>query len=386
MGTAEMAGKKLTVVQMLPALEGGGVERGTLEVARALMHAGHRSIVISAGGRMVEQLLTQGSEHLCRDVGHKSLFTARHIWFLRRYLQENQVDILHLRSRLPAWIGYLAWKGMPVGQRPHLVTTVHGLYSVKRYSAIMNCGEKVIAVSETVRKYLVANYPRLDQSRVVVIPRGIDADAFPYGYQAPQAWLDSWYQEYPQLKNQQVLTLPGRITRLKGHHDFIDLIATLHKSGQRIYGIIVGGEDKRRKRYAEEVGRHIADAGLNDYIVMTGARFDIKAIYSVSDIVLSLSSKPESFGRSVLEALSLGRPVVGYDYGGAGELLRILYPHGGVPSGQASLLPEKVMGILQGGSEPVADGHPYELSVMLDTTISLYESLCDTAPDGYSSR
>jgi len=370
-----MATRKLTVVQMLPALDGGGVERGTLEVAKALVHAGHRSIVISAGGRMVEQLLAQGSEHLCRDVGHKSVLTARHIWPLRRYLKDNQVDILHLRSRMPAWIGYLAWKGMPVGQRPHLVTTVHGLYSVKRYSEIMNCGEKVIAVSESVRNYLVDNYPKLDQSRVMVIPRGIDADAFPYGYQAPQAWLDSWYQEYPQLKDNQVLTLPGRITRLKGHHDFIDLIAALHKDGRRVYGLIVGGEDKRRKRYTEEVRKHIAEAGLSDYIVMTGARFDIKAIYSVSDIVLSLSGKPESFGRTVLEALSIGRPVVGYNYGGVGELLHALYPYGGVPPGQGSLLLEKVNSILQGGIEPVSDSHPYELSVMLDTTISLYESL-----------
>ncbi len=373
-----MATNKLTVVQMLPALEGGGVERGTLEVARALVHAGHRSIVISAGGRMVEQLLTQGSEHLCRDVGHKSVFTARHIWPLRRYLKDNQVDILHLRSRMPAWIGYLAWKGMPVSQRPHLVTTVHGLYSVKRYSEIMNCGEKVIAVSETVRNYLVENYPKLDQDRVMVIPRGIDADAFPYGYQAPQAWLDSWYQEYPQLKGKQVLTLPGRITRLKGHHDFIDLMAALHKNGHRVYGLIVGGEDKRRKRYAKEIRRHIADAGLSDFMVMTGARFDIKAIYSVSDIVLSLSSKPESFGRTVLEALSLGRPVAGYDHGGVGELLHTLYPYGCVAPGDSAKLQEKVTSILRGDMKPVPNSQSYKLLAMLDSTIYLYQSLART--------
>jgi len=320
-------------------------------------------------------LLNQGSEHICRDVGHKSVLTARHIWPLRRYLKDNQVDILHLRSRMPAWIGYLAWKGMPVGQRPHLVTTVHGLYSVKRYSEIMNCGEKVIAVSETVRNYLVENYPKLDQGRVMVIPRGIDADAFPYAYQAPQAWLDSWYQEYPQLKGKQVLTLPGRITRLKGHHDFIDLIAALHKNGQRVYGLIVGGEDKRRKRYAEEVKQHIAAAGLANFIVMTGARFDIKAIYAVSDIVLSLSGKPESFGRTVLEALSLGRPVVGYDHGGVGELLHTLFPYGAVPTGQTALLLEKVNHLLLKDGEPVLESHLYKLADMLDATVGLYQSL-----------
>lgn len=377
-----MASRKLTVVQMLPAIEGGGVEQGTLEVARALVDAGHRSIVISAGGRMTEQLLAQGSEHLCRDVGHKSILSARHIWPLRRYLKRNQVDILHLRSRMPAWIGYLAWKGMPAGQRPHLVTTVHGLYSVKRYSEIMTRGEKVIAVSDTVRRYLLDNYPKLDQHRIVVIPRGVDADAFPYGYQPPLSWLKQWYDEYPQLNSAQVLTLPGRITRLKGHHDFIDLIAALHKRGNCVYGLIVGGEDPRRKRYADEVRQYIDASGLGNYIIMIGSRMDLKAIYSISDVVLSLSNKPESFGRTVLEALSLGRPVVGYDHGGVGEQLQTLYPIGRVPPGQNALLVDKVNEILQGNTEPVSSSQPYKLSAMLDATINLYQSLASTTSDG----
>ena len=114
-----MAARPLTVVQMLPALDGGGVEKGTLEVGRHLVQHGHRSIVISAGGRMVEQLQREGSEHLAWDVGAKRLGTLRWIPRVRRFLMEQQPDILHLRSRLPAWIGYRAWKGLPAAQRPH---------------------------------------------------------------------------------------------------------------------------------------------------------------------------------------------------------------------------------------------------------------------------
>ena len=121
--------RRLTVVQVLPALEMGGVERGTLEVAHRLVQLGHRSIVISAGGRMVEQLLAEGSEHLTWDVGAKRLATLCWIPKFRRFLKETRPDILHLRSRLPAWIAYRAWKGLALAERPALVTTVHGFYT-----------------------------------------------------------------------------------------------------------------------------------------------------------------------------------------------------------------------------------------------------------------
>ncbi len=121
--------RRLTVVQLLPALESGGVERGTLEVGKYLVDHGHRSIVISAGGRMVEQLQREGSEHLTWDIGRKSLFTLlRYVGRLRRFLRDEKVDILHIRSRMPGWVGYLAWKGMDKSRRPRLVSTVDGLY------------------------------------------------------------------------------------------------------------------------------------------------------------------------------------------------------------------------------------------------------------------
>ena len=124
----------MKVVQLLPDLDGGGVERGTLEVAEELVKRGHESIVISAGGRMVKQLEAEGSRHVTWDLGTKSLWTFRHIWSLRRWLKQEKPDILHVRSRLPAWVAWFAWKGMNPNERPRLVTTVHGLYSVSKYS------------------------------------------------------------------------------------------------------------------------------------------------------------------------------------------------------------------------------------------------------------
>ncbi|MEW6132422.1 MAG: glycosyltransferase family 4 protein [Pseudomonadota bacterium] len=364
--------RKLTVVQVLPALQSGGVERGALEVGRHLVGHGHRSIVISAGGRMVEQLVREGSEHVAWDIGRKSLLSLRLIPRLRRFLSENKADILHARSRMPAWICYLAWRGMDPQTRPRFVTTVHGLYSVNAYSAVMTRGEVIIAVSEAARDYILKNHPAADRRRIVTIPRGVDPDEFPCGFKPSQEWLNAWQREYPSLAGKKILTLPGRITRLKGHHDFIELVATLRARHFDVHGLIVGGEDPNRRAYAGEVRKAVHERGLDDAISFTGNRADIREIFAVSDLVLSLSNKPESFGRSVLEALSLGIPAVGYSHGGVSEILRTLYPAGAVEAGNVAQLVETVARLLE---KPVAVGadNPYTLKNMLERTLALYE-------------
>lgn len=369
-----MVARSLTVLQVLPALESGGVERGTLEVAAELVRRGHGSIVISAGGRLVPELTAAGSEHVAWPIGHKSLLTLRYVGRLRRFLRARQVDILHARSRLPAWIAYLAWRGMPAAARPHFVTTVHGFYSVGRYSAVMVKGERVIAVSEAIAGYVREHY-RVDPQRLSVIPRGVDRTQFPYGYRPADDWLRQWYRDFPQTRERLMLTLPGRITRLKGHRDFLELIAALRQRGHAVHGLIVGGEHPRRRAYAQELRRMVEQLGLASEITFTGTRADMREIYAISNLVLSLSSQPESFGRTVLEALSLGIPVVGYDHGGVGEILRTIYPQGRIALGGFQQLLDKVEQLLQ--TPPVVpERHPFELATMLARTVATYESLC----------
>lgn len=365
--------QRLTVVQILPTLESGGVERGTLEVAAELARRGHRSIVISGGGQQVPRLLAAGSEHLTWPVGRKSFLAARWIPRLRRFLKRNKVDILHARSRMPAWVAWLAWRGMSVAQRPRFVTTIHGLYSVGRYSRIMARGERVIAVSRTAADYVVENYG-LKPEDIEIIYRGIDAQFFPYGYRPPDNWLQQWYRQQPALLERLVLTLPGRLTRLKNHETFIDLIASLMERGLPAHGLIVGAEDPRRKAYAQSLRERVAARDLNAHISFLGHTEEIRNIYAVSNVVLSLSSQPESFGRSVLEALSLGVPVVGYDHGGVGEILEQIYPDGRVPLNDADALTDRVAEIL---ADPpgIPATHGFSLQEMLDRTIALYEEL-----------
>lgn len=365
---------RLSVAQLLPALNGGGVERGTLEVARELVRRGQRSVVISAGGRLVPDLVSEGSEHLAWPLGVKSPLTLRWVWPLRRWLTEQRIDVLHARSRLPAWIGWLAWRGMDPATRPRFITTVHGLYSVSRYSAIMTRGERVIAVSKTVRDYLRRHYPELPAARIQVIQRGVDPTAFPYGYQPSAAWLTDWLQQYPQRQDAPVLTLPGRLSRLKGHEDFIELIARLQAGDRPVRGLIVGGVEPRRQRYADQLRQTVRSLGLEDVILFTGHRNDMREIYAISTLVLSLSARPESFGRTVLEALSLGTPVVGYDHGGVGEILARMYPAGLTRCGDLDALTAKVAALLA-STPPVPPEPAFPLQRMLDETLALYESL-----------
>lgn len=366
--------KKLSVLQLLPAMQSGGVERGTLEVAQALVERGHRALVMSAGGRQVASLVAAGAEHVTWPIGKKSLATLLLIGRLRQFLAEEKVDIVHARSRVPAWIAYLAWRGMDPATRPRFVTTVHGLYGVNRYSRIMTRGEAVIAVSDTVRRYILEHYPDTEAARVHVIYRGVDGAAYAHGWQPDAAWQRDFFAQFPAAQGKWLLTLPGRITRLKGHEDFVELIACLKRRGLPVHGLIVGGATASKRRYLRALHERVDDAGLAADISFTGQRDDLKHILAVSRLVLSLSTQPESFGRTTLEALRLGVATAGYDHGGVGEILAAIYPPGRLPRAAPAQTCERVVQLL---AHPVAvpAGDFFPLQSMLAQTIALYETL-----------
>jgi len=366
-----VAGRPLTVIQLLPALNAGGVERATLEIGGALTAAGHRSIVISAGGRLLDQLATQGSEHIEVDIGRKGLGTLRHIWTLRRLFLQLKPDIVHARSRLPAWLSWAALRGV---RGPHFVTTVHGLNSPGSYSAVMTRGERVICVSNAVRDYILRHYPRVRPGRLTVIPRGIDTREFPFGYQPDDAWRSDFFYEFPQLQGGMLLTLPGRGTRLKGHADAIELLAGLTARGLDCRLLLVGAREAGRESYIAELEALAQQRGVAERVVITPPRSDVREIYAVSNLVLQLSNKPEAFGRTVLEALALCRPVCGYAHGGVGELLAELYPEGRVPPGDITRLIERAAELLR-VAPPIAPLKSFRLADMQAATLALYSQL-----------
>lgn len=365
---------QLKVIQILPALDSGGVERCTLETARALVAAGHESIVISQGGRMVMQLEAEGSRHIQMPVHRKSFSSLFQVGPLRRLLQDLAPDILHARSRVPAWIAWLAWRKLAIERRPHFVTTMHGLNSVSFYSAIMTRGEAVIAGSQTVYDYIRQHYPATPVERMHLIPEGVDPVEFPYGYQPSESWLQQWRHDYPHLAGKTVLALPGRLTRLKGHDTFIQLIHQLKNDFPQIHGLIVGGAEEKKAAYAEEIRQYVKQEGLEPFITFTGHRSDIREVFSQCDLVFSLSTKPETFGRTVLEAIRLGKPVIAWNKGGVGEILKVCYPRGKVTDGNSNELTHITRQWLESPDRPADSAH-FLLKTMCDNTLSLYENL-----------
>lgn len=370
--------RRLTVVQLLPALQSGGVERSTLEIADALVRGGHRAIVVSAGGRLLPALRKTGAEHVALDIGRKSLLTLRHVGALRRLFAEVGADIVHARSRLPAWLGLWAVRGMPPASRPRFVTTMHGLNSPGRYSAVMTHGERVICVSDTVRRYLLRHYPRTDPGKLVVIPRGIQPGQFPRAPH-PDREARGWAAtQHPSLGGDgPLLLLPGRGTRLKGHADALRLLASLRRDGGDARLWLPGAREAGREAYLQELEAECARLGIGDAVAFTPPTAAISRAYAASDVVLQLSRKPESFGRTVIEALSVGRPVVGWAHGGVGELLGELQPQGTVAPFDENALADAARTMLAHPPPPLATMDAYTLRAMQDATLALYQDLAD---------
>jgi glycosyltransferase involved in cell wall biosynthesis len=365
------AERKLTVAQVLPALESGGVERGTLEVGKYLVDHGHRSIVISAGGRMVEQLEREGSEHVAWSIGRKSLWTLRLIPRLRRFLRENKVDILHVRSRMPAWVCYLAWKGMDPKSRPHFVTTVHGPYSVNAYSAVMTKGERVIVISKMIRDYVLKNYPGTGPDKLRLIYRGVDPDEFAQDYRPPVDWLSAWSRDFPETLGKRLITLPARITRWKGQEDFIEVMARIKSAAPDAHGLVVGETKAGKERFLDELKAKAAALGVADRLTFTGHRSDLREIMAISSVVLSLSREPEAFGRTTIEALSLGIPTAGYAHGGVAEQLGAVLPEGLTELGNIEQAAALISRWLATPPKTHA-AHPFTRERMLSATLEVY--------------
>lgn len=364
----------MKVIQILPELNAGGVERGTLEVGKFLVEHGHESIVISNGGRLVEQLEAEGSRHITLPVHKKHLSSLKQVKVLRQLFEGERTDILHLRSRLPAWLAWLAWRKMDPATRPRLVTTVHGFYSTNAYSAIMTKGERVICVSNSVKAYVLKNYPKVPNERLTVIHRGVDPQEFPYGYQPSAEWTAQWRADYPQLKSKYIISLPGRITRWKGQLDFVKVIAELKKKDLPIHGLIVGEPHPKKLEFLDEVKNAIHSADLENDITLVGHRSDLREIMAVSDVVVSCSTDPEAFGRVTLEALSIGKPVAGYAHGGVAEQLEALLPEGKIPVGDTTAMAARLRAWHDSPSLPSRES-PFTLRRMLGKTSDIYERM-----------
>lgn len=362
------------IVQALVSLNLGGSELVAVELSEFAVAAGHRVTVIAAEGPLGERLRSCGAGHLNWSIGKKRLRTLRYISQLREWLAQEQPDIVHAHSRLPAWICHLAIRKLDPASRPVFITSMHGHYSVSRYSAIMASGERVIAVSERIRDYTLHNYPGIDPDRVETVYGGISRQDFPYGYTPSDSWYEQTWHDFPELKNRRLICLPGRLSRYKGHADFIELVSLLLAEVPDIHGIIVG-KARPGSRYRDELEGLAERYGVLDRITFTGARTDMRDWLSASEIVYSLcADPPEAFGRTIPEALHLGVPAIGWDHGGVQETLAALFPAGAIVPGNHQQLLERSLDFLV--NRPlVPPGKAFGLRESMQKTMDVYQTV-----------
>jgi glycosyltransferase involved in cell wall biosynthesis len=306
---------KPVILQVLPSLETGGVERGTVEITEAIARAGWDALVASAGGCMVAEVERAGGRHVALGLTTKNpLSILRNARALARLIARERVSIVHARSRAPGWAAFLAARRTGT----HFVTTYHGAYGEdlplkRRYNAVMAKGELVIVASRFMAG-LVERRHGVDPARIRLIPRGIDPEVFHPAIRRERVAQVRHAWGLPD--GAPVVMLPGRLTGWKGQGVLIDAAARLARSDARI---VLVGSDQGRTAYSEGLRRRAAALGLADRLHLAGQCDDMQAALLLADVVVHASTEPEAFGRVVIEAQAMGRPIIAADLGGPAE-------------------------------------------------------------------
>lgn len=311
-----MSAKPPTILQILPSLRSGGVERGTIEIAQAISKTGWKALVASSGGAMVPQVSYVGGSHITLPVGSKNpLQLWKNVALLENTIKEHGIDLIHARSRAPAWSAYYAAKrcGIP------FMTTFHGVYGLspsikKYYNEIMVKGERVIAISNFIVEHLKHAY-HVDPFKIRLIHRGVDVTVFSPAKVAPQR-MAALVKEWRLPEDKKVILFPGRFSRWKGQANVLKALA---KQEVRDFYCVLMGDDVGHPQYRKELEALAVSLGLEGSIKMVGSTPYMPEAYMLSDVVLAPSIEPEAFGRVPVEAQAMGKPVISTNHGGALE-------------------------------------------------------------------
>ncbi|MDB5379122.1 MAG: glycosyl transferase [Rubritepida sp.] len=363
------------ILQVLPALESGGVERGTLEIAEAIEAAGYRAIVASAGGRLVPELEALGARHVTLPLLTKSpIGIWRNAARLAEIATQEQVRIIHARSRAPAW------SALPAARRSgaHFVTTYHGTYGEgwpgkRLYNSVMARGERVIAISRHIADHIRRIYG--DGGGIRVIQRGVDLRRFDAA-RVESSRVAELRAAWSLPDGARVVLLPARMTRWKGHDVLIRAL-------ERLPGVIVvlAGDVVGRERYVGELRALAEGQGVADRLRFAGHVSDMPAAMLAAEVVVHASTEPEAFGRTVTEAQALGRPVIASDLGGPRETVEDGVTGWLTPPGDVAALSAAIARVLAMPAESLAAigeaarrGVP-TLEAMQNATLAVYREL-----------
>ena len=310
--------KSYSVLQVLPHLNSGGLVSGAVEISEALQKTGMNSFVASAGGRREREITKAGGKVINFSLGSMNpIIMLLNVYKLSRIIKRYKINIIHARSRAPAWSAYFAAKKMGIP----FVTTFHGTYSIqnklkKKYNSIMVKSDRVIAISRFINNHILSNY-NIDKDKIVTIHRGINIERFNYLKVADER-LISLLNIFNIPEDSFVVLLPGRITRWKGHILLIEAIFKLQRSD--IICLFVGDSQGRNKYYAE-LEKILDKFKLKNNFRIIPNQSDMATIYKLADVVVSPSLDPEAFGRVVVEAQAMGRPTISANHGGGSEII-----------------------------------------------------------------
>lgn len=308
-----------TILQVIPELSAGGAEQGCVDVAHAVVDQGWNSILVSNGGDRVHEVTRRKTVHISMPVHSKNPLTIwRNIARLRKIIREYRVDIIHARSRAPAWSCYFAAKaeGIP------FVTTCHAAYKYesnwkRRYNSVMAKGERVISISHFITDYLKKSYG-LHESRIRLAFRGIDMSKFHPNMVTPERMI-ALAHEWRIPDGASVILMPGRISRIKGHHFLIEAMARLQR--EDVVCVFVGS-DQGRKGYVDELHDTIDALGLSGRVRIVNHCKDMPTAYMLATVVVCASMVPEGFGRVPVEAQAMGRATIATSHGATGETIK----------------------------------------------------------------
>lgn len=361
----------MLIIQLLPALNEGGVERGVVELSREYVIRGGESLVISRGGRLVHEIERQGGHHVTLDVASKNLLTVpRRVLQLRRAFRQIQPSLVHARSRVPAWLCVLA------NRRPRFpfVTTVHGLNSVSPYSRVMTFGDRVICVSEVVSAYVQQHY-RVDPARITVIQRGVDLELFDPA-RTDAAFIEQFRAKH-RLDGRKVILSVGRITWLKDYESFIEAIAKVRETRPEVVGVIVGGVAPDKERYFGELKARVSRHGLDQGLVFAGSQSRMPELYALADVLVNASLKMGNMGRTVAEALAMNTPVLATTEKGLRNLVRDGVNGFVINTRDPADLAIRMLHALELPRETIRATipHEYTLECMVEQTLGVYRDL-----------
>ncbi len=371
-----------TVLQVLPALgAAGGVERGTVEVADAIVRAGGRALVASAGGPLAREVERAGGRHVAMPLDSKNPFVVRaNVARLAHLIEAENVDIVHARSRAPAWSAWAAARRA----RRHFVTTFHGTYGAgnwfkRRYNRVMTKGERVIAISSFIAGHIRQIYG-VPFEKIRIVHRGVD----PVRFDPKMVTVERVVKlatAWRLTDGLPVVMLPARLTRWKGQTVFLDAIARLGRTDIRA---VLVGDAQGRESYRAELEARIERLGLSSVTRIVGHCNDMAAAYMLADVVVSASTDPEAFGRVIIEAQAMGRPVVATDHGGAKESVVPGETGWLAPPGDAAALAQAIARALALDEAERRDlsartiahiGRDFSKQVMCDKTIEVYREV-----------